>query len=630
MKRFYLTAIVLLGFAFAAGPAIGVLAFQFTRPPILLVDDALYPVEQLQTDVTFDSAGRVHVVYHDNREYGTQHIYATTLSYDNVLTNSYLAYAGTLTHDHIWPFVFSSDFFPQRIYVGGVNTSQTMDECVLGYYETNDLPPTVTFDGVSSTLSTSNIEKFDMIGGEGYIFYVYNEAGRLYLNKYSEDLDEWGSMETVIESGSPERNYSAPSLAMDDGGYVYVVYSEYDISGPSTYVRARRSSIPLDIVNFDPEREVDYDPDAAAFDPVIAATGAFAMSDLKVAVAYLYSGLTTLNVRGKMEPNGDWGAPTPTPMAAGTYDISSPLSVSQQMYTPDIVYDVENNLYVVWSDDREGIFKLYGNASYDGGVSMLSSNEVEIHGGIAGLYGGPKIAVGDRPGDMAVSYSLHNGVNISPYLLVSRASFFDSCDQDPATTGYWTSYAGVSVATNEYFSPPASYVLENEKGTLLADFGSEEQQGSVTLQFFDSMSTTENFYVALSNDNRRGVIRMLGVRNDISPSNYAYSFDGMSWLDSGGARSLGWHEIQFIVSGDGLIMSIEVNSGGPVLISDPSFTGFTSIEFDGESGPNPYYVDDIRVEAFPLVLEPQPIPASSPMFILALILTIGYLIRYKK
>lgn len=631
MKRVYLTMLMIIGAGLAVIPVHSVKAFHFIHPEYLMVENPNVPFFQSEPDVTFDPAGNVHVVYHDNRSLSIEHLFATTLMQNGLLTFSYRAYMGNEGNNHTNPFVFPSTFYTNRNYVGGIDGSGTYNECIMGYYETGSLPATPTpVDQAGYPLAAETVDNLQVLSWNSSIYYAYDYMGDVYLNTFNEEFGIWGT-EVILSHPITEESYSAPSFAIDEDGFIYIAYNVFDSMNTQTFLRVRRSSTPGSITAFPVERLVDFYMDVHSYAPKIAVTGRYGNSTLKVAIAYRFPSASMTKIIGNMEENYDWSLTTPdTFSGTGPYDISSELTDGEIVYGPDMIYDAAGDLYIAWSDDRDDIFKLYGNVSYDGGLSMLSSNEVQIGVGIAGIFGEPVLAAGPNPGDIALAYCRNDGLYTSPYLLLSRSTFFDSCDVDPGSTGYWTSYSGIDVVTSMFYSPPGCYRMFTGKGMLLRDFGTEEQQGSVTLQFYDTGSETEDFYVALNNDNLKGVIRMLGVRNETTTYNYSYSYGNDIWVDLGTPRSNGWHEIRFQVDDTGLLMSIGL-SGGGVLGSktDPAFTSFTSVEIEGGSGSSPYFVDDIRVEAFPLEIAP-PLPTMSIVSLAILALLLGVVIVRKR
>ncbi len=234
----------------------------------------------------------------------------------------------------------------------------------------------------------------------------------------------------------------------------------------------------------------------------------------------------------------------------------------------------------------------------------------------------PCLSMGYTPGTIAVTYVHREGSDPHhPYTLVSFSEFYDSCDNPPAM--FWDGYGGVTQDSSLYHGATGmgtSYRLASamNRGELLRDYGTSEQQGVVELYFYDSMTDQADFSVILNNDNLKGVIRMLGVRNDTTQSNYSY-FDGTQWINWGGPRTVGWHHAIVTVNDTGILMELETSPGTYLSIADTAFTAFTSIEIEGGSDSDPYNVDDIRVEANSLNAAP-PVPVDSEVSILLTIL----------
>jgi len=388
--------------------------------------------------------------------------------------------------------------------------------------------------------------------------------------------------------------FSFPRLAKDESKYIYLSYDLYDLDDLQHHLTARRSDLPESVNTWLPEVTID-----SSYDGSFQAEMVIEGSSLQQKTAFVYSaGTSPLQIFVNAASGNTW--PTDAWYGIPVVAASLPATVSM-LKGPNMAYAPGGSrLYVVWADDRDTFnSEVYGVVSYDGGFSF---NAVETLTNMdKPIPEAPRVAVGTELGNMAVSFIAAEGAGSSPYVLLSVADFLDPCDGLPDV--YWTSDSGVTVDYGVFFSPPASYRLETEnlKGTLLRDYGPIEQSGSVSLLFYDDPTiTTADFEVGLENGNAKGVIRMLGVRNDISPSNYSYNSSG-TWLDSGIARSLGWHFINFSVDPvDGLTMSIEYSPGSSVEWLDPAFTSFTSVTITGGDDASPYYIDDIQVLALPL------------------------------
>jgi len=597
--------------------------FDFSMAEMQMVEPTYETLVQSHVDVTFDTVGNVHGVYSDGRDTASHPFGMTFTANGFLLPVSYPAYDyfGIEGEPQQLPFIVPSTYNPDRSYCMTVNTNGSFWQNQMGFLDTSVLPAEpIPLPLTSFSMNTSYTEYYDVVGGMNYLFYVYAEALNLTFNRYDESGSIWSGEITPLVP-LPNDNYSAPTLAMDDAGYIYVAYAVVNPTAGWSYIRARRSFVPFDVNAWGDEKEVIAFPGAVSFEPHIAATG-IPGADLIVAVTFLDSDPAFNTVVMTAEEDGDWSTTTP-PSFPGMYNVSSALGSTVDVLGPDIAFDAANYLHIVWADDRDMVNrKLYGNVSDNSGISIDPADETQI-AGIEEVREPPRIAFGDQVGDMAIAFIRWDGGLFNPYMLVKTTDFFDNCDNDPSTTNFWDSYDGVISSFNQAYGYPRSYWLTNVKGTLLKDYGAVEQWGSISLQFYDDMSTIEDFYVAVDNANAKGVIRMLGVRNDTTQTNYSYSFDGISWTDMGAARSLGWHEIQFIVNEDGLIMKInEDTSKEFMMVSDPAYTSFTSLEMDATGGG--YFVDDIYVETYPLgEPEPRPIPSSSPWILILAMCVIG-------
>jgi len=597
MRHKYLLPALVLCVLILGQTIISAASFQFNLPEKSLVEPAFESFLHENPDVVFDAIGNVHVVYEDNRNASNTHIFGTTYTLNGDWTPSYRAYQGVNSDPHIHPFVVPSLIYADQSYVSCLNSNGTTWKSDLGALFTATLPfPPSTSDLTSYSMSSTGSISYDVIAANGYIFYVCDSTPNLLLNKYDE-TGSWIGETTIYPDSTEELQF--PKISIDDAGYIYLLYRTEDVN--SYHLKIRRSSSPYDVSSFHMAHDAAWNSTQSYNPPALAVTGDSGSMNLKVAIAYLDPTGTVTKIIGDMDDSTDWTETSPLAFGNyGPYDISSTLVPAVLTYGPDMEYDAAGTLYYVWSDDRDSSFKIYGNTSYDGGISVLPADEVSINDSASNLTSAPKLATGPLPGDIAIAYCRMTS-NANPYLLVSRATFFDSCNAQPAATGYWDSYAGVSSDSgfSSPYSPPSVYKFENGKSKgLLQHNYANLMQGSVTLQFFDTMSTTENFYVALENNNSKGVIRMLGVRNETTQTNYCYSFDGLTWTDMGAPRTPGWHEIRMAVDDYNLTMQIESGSKQIYDVTDPTFTSFTSIEMNGGSSASPYYIDDVRVEAF--------------------------------
>lgn len=377
--------------------------------------------------------------------------------------------------------------------------------------------------------------------------------------------------------------------------------------------------MPLDPApGFLAEHMITMSPRTSLFPHIdLAVTGDFVLGTLKVATAYQDPMVPDKIIVASVEHNGDWVDSAWT----GNYTVlNAAPGASTLIRGPDLAFGVNKIfLYAVWFDDRAGGECLFGAISFTGGLTW--GHDRQLTYGTPMLQNPPQIITGYSPGNLAVAYTRYTGVGISPHALVIMPLFYDGCDDDPAT--YWDSFTGVTPVFLPFHGLQGrSYEMTNgsDRGRLERDFGPQENQGSVDLYFYDDIvNVNEDFYIGLDNDNRRGVIRMLGVRNDTTNNNYWY-YDGAEWINWGAeaVRSTGWHHVAMTVNEAGLYMSLEYADGEYATWYDPSYTAFTSVFIEGGSDTEPYYVDDVQVEVLPLE-SPVAIPAASPLFLIMLL-----------
>jgi len=604
----------------------------FTQPPVKMVDSLHEYFDQTGVSSCFDFHDNVHTSWIDTWS-GHNHSYASSILANGMFVGSYELYAGSSTDDHSFTRSFPDFNDTHLLFSITLNDSSSPNPEFCGS-ELN-IPDFPSFPNVVDTscamTANSMVDMGDFIYADGKIIYIASEESDLRLRAYDVATQTWDASEVVIAAtGSYELFH--PKMAADNDGYIYVVYDRFNSSTSKFDIGACRSVLSGDIQGgFGPEHSILATTADVEFDPDVAVTGAYSASDLVFAVSFVESITMATNVSMSHEVNGDWTDnmyPSTIPLVLNT-DNSPTLNVNG----PDSVFDFDGDtLYVIWVDDRSGTGNLYLRAVSNNASSP--SDELCLLSGAIDIVDPPHISAGYNPGNLAVTYLDQDGGSVSPFLLLSRASFFDTCDADPSA--YWTSYSGVTVVPSPHHGPTgSSYRLENSKtrGSLLQDYGSVEQTGSISLFFYDDPAiVTEDFIVTMNNDNSRGVIRMLGVRNDTASNYYSYSMDGVTWQSMAAQRFLGWHEIIITVNASGITMQLEPfeGSGTYLTVTDSAFTSFTSIEIEGGGPTGAYNVDDIRVEAYPINNTSPNIPSSSPFSILAGAFLLGLFIWLKR
>jgi len=603
----------------------------FSQDPILMVDPGNKLSTQQEASSAFDYNGNIHTVWIENRT-GSDHGFGSALLADGSFVGSYPIYAGMMGDGHGFIRTFPSLVDITKMYSITLNISSSPNYEFCGAeLNINDFPsfPTVTDTACVSTNSFGiGVESATVYGGK--IFYAIDNTPDIRVRGYDIATQTWDITDAVIPGISSYSN-SHPQIAVDGDGYIYVVYDRYDISLSEFNIGACRSQLPADLSSgFYAENVILATSSAwGSFGPEIAVKGSYANSDLLFICTYLDPDSSIVTVGMVFEFMGDW--------TTSVYLTTIPTTLNEDnssgiaVHGPESIFDADQETaYVVWSDNRTGTSELYLRAiSHDGSVL---SDEFLLSDGDSDIIQRPHITAGFNPGDLAITYIDDEEGSDSPFLLLSRSTFYDTCDGDPSLI--WTASSGITVDSTKYHSPPASYRMENSmtRGALLQDYGTSEQTGSISLFFYDTPSqTTENFMVTLNNDNVKGVIRMLGVRNETTNTNYSYSLDGVTWVDMGVPRMSGWHELIMTVDESGIRMQMEEweEAGSFVTVTDPTFTSFTSIEIEGGGSSGAYNVDDIRVEVHPVISEPLLIPSTSPFFMLTCMLILGTLLWFR-
>lgn len=600
----------------------------FTQPELMLVEESQEGIAQHSVDVAFDNANTLHSVWADTPSGITNPwIYGAWLFDNGFVHVPYRGYHGSDSYDYYLPFIERTSNFTDKMYVFGLEDNGSANlNGVVAEWDLTQLPSEPGVSDITEEMLAPNAislrEMIDVIAYGDYLLYAYEYYPDIYLKRYNINSNTWDTLEEII-AAPINTLYSNPRLAVDDDNYVYLSYDVF--TTPSTYeLVVRRSTAPEIIDDFTVELTVngtasDYlNADLAVSGPAAAPY---------VALSYVDREMTMAELHCTMQVRTDWTSS----WSGGVYGIAS-RNLSDVIRGPVLAFDADGQtLYATWVDNSTLVDEVYAAVSYDGGVSFQPDQKLTDNGQT--IVDGPRIATGTNPGVVAIAYTRNSGTNTSPFVLYSIPEFFDKCDTDPAN--YWDSYGGVSLHYTGSvipLSPPACYRMAtaSARGQLLNDYGSLEHTGSVTLNFYDDDTITgssDYFYVALENANSRGVIRMLGVRNDTTQSNYSYSTDGTNWVDSGIPRYTGWHSLSMITdTSSGLTMNID-NSATP--ITDPTFTTFTRITIEGGTDTDPYYVDNIQVSSVPQI-ENHAVPVTSPVSLTLLLATMGYAVLRRR
>jgi hypothetical protein len=495
--------------------------------------------------------------------------------------------------------------------------------CIISHWDLTTLPgtPVVNIENPTPLLPMvfSSSNDFDFIAVDNYIIYVYEFYPDLYLRRFNVTSGNWDTSETVLYAVSLT-DLQNPRLAVDSDNYIYLSYDSHTSVPEQWHLMVRRSSAPGIVDDFQIE-VIPRSSGSGEFNADLAVAGNSGSE--YCALVFWDPNASSDEIVCDTSIAQDWtiefwgGLPyTVASQGSGLFVLG-----------PSAAFDADGEtLYVTWADNSLGNDEVWGAISRDGGLTF--DNREQLTDNAMSLIDGPVIATGTDPGVYAIAYTRNTGGLNSPFVLCSVPAFFDQCNGPPSN--YWDIYDGVTQSTNQYFSEPYSYQMATAatRGQLISEYGSVEHTGGVNLMFYDDTTiTTEDFYVALENNNARGVIRMLGVRNDTTNTNYAYSLNGEDWVDLMVPRATGWHNLVITANEtDGLSMYIDDITH---VQTDPAFQTFTRVVIDGGTSSDPYYVDDISVHAVPLI-EFRPIPATSPLFLVLLLAGVGVILVRRK
>jgi len=620
-KRNYWASLFIVVMIFCFMPVNILAGYTFSLPEQALAGPGQDLINQWCVRIDFDTSNRLHAVWVD--EGPPVFFRGTVIDNTGSILAPFDAYNNTTSYQYDAPFIKRSMQDTTKMLTFGLEFTGSLLNGALSSWDLNDLPsePGVVNLTTTPLLPPSFLteEQIDILAVGDYLIYVYENSPDLLLRRYNLSTGAWDPSEELIQA-LPNTIFHYPNLAVDDDNFIYLSYDSYNTSTGRTNLIARRSATAMLIDDFYQEVYILFS-DIGSFNAAFAVAGSSSLPYC----AFLYAdpNASSLEFVCNMDQKFDW-----------SQDIwgGIPYTISMHSYGPFLGPNAAfaadgETLYVTWADDSPGTYEIFASVSHDGGASF--DNEEQLTNNGVSILGAPEIATGTEPGNVAIAYIKNMGDAHSPFALVSMPTFFDTCGSNPA--GYWDSYAGVTVVTGPVipYSQPACYMMATAKGQLVSDYGSIEQFGGVDLYFHDDTSINNtNFLVSLENGNAKGVIRMLGVRNETTQSNYSY-FGPLGWEDLGVPRTTGWHHIIINANEtDGLTASLEYTPGVSVSRTDPLFETFTSVIIEGGTASDPYYIDDVTIHAFPLATEPQPIPASSTLFLGLLLAAVGiFLIR---
>jgi len=601
--------------------------FDFIRPALPLVEPPYVANDQFHLHPNFDAFGNVHYVWDENRA-GPYQFWGSTIMNDGTQLSSYMAYSGPGTDDLLSPFILRSMAAFNNMFLIGYNAT-TQDVAVV-QYDLSQLPVSVNPVLIGmNPVSVPPINAFEAASVMDRLLYAYETFPDLWFGAFQ--IGGGWDPEAGLSAGANDYQQNV-DIAVDEENFIYICYDYYNFALDQYQLIVRRSVNAGDFSGGFHPAHVITTHDSGPFFPELAVVGSMMGFNLCVSVLYIQPDPGFTAIECVSELNGDWTTPGFNSMGVSTIndDTTSTVSIVDSAF--DALYDPLNRrLHVVWSDNRmQPTSFLYGDTSYDYGLSF--GVDKVLGTGVLDIVEAPRITTGLAAGTLSVSFTRSDGTDFYPWALVSIPEFYDTCDVDPAL--YWDAFGGIAIDWGRYHGyDGASYELSGgDRGVLVRSYGTVEQRGVIDLYFYDSLAGAD-FIVMLENVNAkliggdRGIIRMLGVKNDVNPTNYSYSEDGgVTWQNWGGPRSMGWHNINMLITETGTLFRLEASPGNTLTWFDPSFTSFTTLEIQAGTETDPFHVDDVEVEVTP-VGGLAPVPALSLFGFLVLLAAMAVVLR---
>ncbi len=587
---------------------------------VTFVEPEYYSYEQLHPHMAYDQNGDLHMVWQDDRDQAPNHIYHRIL-YHSLMFNSSMR-ADRLTTCEIvdcdldFPKIVLDFLDPSigfMICSSGANPNYQLPSAAMMLSGT---PPNPTWASIPPPISGGDSYRdFAIASKEKDIIAAWVAQGTIHLQHYDTVTQQWDSPLSMINPPSDTILWNV-DIAMDDAGFIYIVCDSTNNQTSRSSVLACRSFLPFDVQSgFNEFRQV---PDIQSYvlpsgNPSIDVKTI--RGNVIVAISYterVYV-IDNINLACRCEINGDWI--NSSQMMGNRRIINDYTGTGYSIGESDVAIGPDGQILVVWSDNRPNLMpesRIYKAISYNYGNSYTEDELVSPRlSSSAAEY--PVAAWSPINADYAIGYQKKVMLNYHVFAVVNQADFLDRCDSSPLN--FWDVAQGV-VLDNSIFHDPglfgSSYRIQNSqtKGELVYDLGTDSAYGSVDLWFYDGLSTDTDFYVSLNGDDgtKAGIFRMLGVRNDISDSNYSIN-NGSSWIATMRPRTLNWHHLIMSVSEDGIEILLDPESVPLPVYVDLVFDNFSKVEIQGGSDTDPYNVDDIRVTTDLIPPSPVAIPA---------------------
>lgn len=590
--------------------------------PMKFIETEHETFSQKGPDVDFDRFNNVHLVWNSNEFSGLYLIYHRVKLHDGgVLATEPIEMNPDCEISDCGLFKPLISFGAGSLDVGRCVYHQNIGTNLIQYtslaYTANTFNWTFE-EGVYSTMGASDY-KIALYDDYAFLVCVFENKIRVIpgLN------DTWSQTLFYDFEPSADTTQANPDICTDDAGYVYVSFEIYNTIGSSYTHNVARSATPLSITSFNDIRLVPGTNDWEQ--PVIAASGSLAESDLIVClISTQHSGSDTALVC-TVEENGPWSSSID--FGDSSWGITS-ATAPPFVGNPDVKFGRDNSLHVVWESDASLQTEVYVSTSLNSGAAFSTPFCVSCGTESHTQALNPRIAVSkDASREIAIVYEQVdiNGF-FHPWLVHIPTYFLDSCD---AGFGNWTTVSGVTLDSLTGHHAPGCFRFDSTgaRGTLAVDYGNQELTGTIDFWFMDSLSETSGFTMRIEGDDgsKAGVYRMIGINN--ASSHTAYSVhDGTSWMALSQTRIAGWHHVIVQVSGGGIEMRLDPELTTGTVHQSAGFVNFNRIEFLGGSETDPYYLDDVILAA---PVEEPVVPAESLPAILLLLFMVSLALVFR-
>ncbi len=563
----------------------------FFPTPQIAVESSYMTTGQAHPDLVFDLSQNLHLIWSGDPTMSIKRIYHRKVEPSGVwMATEPAAVDGSCTTVDCgfdYPAIAMGNSTCMVVYPGGA-THPSMDST-----ELNVTSGIWTFRGQADTGTQGPYPEVAVAAYGNFVFAAHQYQNGFRVVRYNSGVWETGSEFTWVPGGSI--SYENIDVAVDAEGFIYVVFDSLD-SGSGFYgVGACRSIDPYDVTaGFHSIRIVESGhPDFFYAHPSISVTGSESTSDLAVTIGWVHLNASNPQVYAMTEYNGTWYS---IALFSGPGNKACSWTGGVVSSDIDLVRDSNGTIQMVWLDYRTGSNEVYGAVSYDDGANFLPDECISCGDGASGTVSDP--AITRTTGSIkrtAVAYSRMVDGHDHVFLSYIASQFYDSCDTDFSN---WDSASGVVIDHSFSHDPGGGsfrFQASKGRGLLANDFSPEQLTGTVDFWFFDSLSNTADFSFKISGDDgtKSGVYRMVGINNASSHSVYSIDQGLGSWSSTTVTRTADWHHMIVSVEDGTITIYLDPETNPAPIHTSSGFEFFNSIEFQGGTDTDPYYLDDV-------------------------------------